>query len=97
MHIAPTFFALAFFIVALLVSLARLAEDRRRRVFALAPLLLISIAMLLSSCGGGGSGGSGGGGNPGTPAGTYTLQVTGTFSSGSTTLTHSTNLTLGVQ
>ena len=39
--------------------------------------------------------GGGGNTNPGTPAGTYTLTVTGTLS-GSTTLQHSTTLTLQV-
>ncbi len=33
----------------------------------------------------------------GTPVGTYTLTVTATYTSGSTTLTHSQNLTLTVQ
>jgi hypothetical protein len=43
-------------------------------------LLTISFTLLLlwASCGGGRGGGGGGGGQPGTPAGTYTLTVTGT-------------------
>jgi FG-GAP-like repeat/Abnormal spindle-like microcephaly-assoc'd, ASPM-SPD-2-Hydin len=61
----------------------------------LAFVCLLLIATILSSCGGGSGGGNHGG--TGTPAGTYTLTVTGTFISGSTTLTHSTNLTLVVQ
>ena len=49
----------------------------------LAAGLLLMLA--LAGCGGGGSGGGGGGttSNPGTPAGTYTLTVTGTTGSGS--------------
>jgi len=39
----------------------------------------------------------GGGGNSGTTPGVYTLTVTGTYASGSTTLTHSLNLTLTVR
>jgi len=102
MSVARQFHTAAVFSIALLVCLARLAEDRRRWVSGLAPLLLICIAIFLSSCGGGsagggGSGGGGGGGNPGTPAGTYTLTVTGSFISGPTTLTHNTNLTVVVQ
>jgi hypothetical protein len=90
----PIAFAIALFAVALLIGLvlARLAEDRLRWVSALAPLVLICIGMLLSSCGGGGTDG-----NLGTPAGTYTLPVTGTFHSDSTALALKTNLTLVVQ
>jgi len=90
----PIVLAIALFTVALLISLAltRLTQDRRRWVSALAPLVLICIGMLLSSCGGGGTSG-----NPGTPAGTYTLTVTGTFNSGSTAFSRKTNLTLVVQ
>jgi hypothetical protein len=64
------------------------------RPLAFACLLLV--VTILGSC----SGGSGGGGNhggTGTPAGTYALTVMGTFSSGSTTLTHNETLTLVVQ
>jgi hypothetical protein len=51
--------------------------------------------MTLSACGGGNGMGSGSG--SATPAGTYNLTVTGTFSSGSANFVHSTKLTLVVQ
>lgn len=63
-------------------------------------LILLCLGTTLTSCGGGSSsGGSGGGsgGNSGTPAGTYTLTVSANATSGSTTLTHTTKLTLVVQ
>jgi hypothetical protein len=59
----------------------------------LAVTCLLLLATVLSSCGGGG-GYHGGGG---TPAGTYTLTITGTFASASTTLTRVAKLTLVVQ
>jgi hypothetical protein len=63
-----------------------------RLLYGLAFLCLFSLGIIGSACGGGGaSSGSG------TPAGTYNLTVTGTFTSGSTTLTHDTKLTLVVQ
>lgn len=43
-------------------------------------LVLITALGSLSACGGGGGSNGGGGGNPGTTAGTYTFQVTGTGS-----------------
>jgi hypothetical protein len=55
---------------------------------------LVTLGLTLTSCGGG-SGSSGGGTNP--QAGTYTVTVTGSFTSGATTLNHSTKLTLVVQ
>ena len=62
----------------------------------LAPLaVLLVLVGLWASCGGGGS-------NdvihvPGTPAGTYSLTVTGTTGSGSATLQHNFSLTLTVR
>jgi hypothetical protein len=57
--------------------------------------LLLSLS--LAGCGGGGGGGGPvGPSNPGTPAGTYTLTVTGTTGSGSSLLTHTVSLTLTV-
>jgi hypothetical protein len=65
-------------------------------MFTVAALAIL--AMTLTSCGGGSSSSSGGGStSTGTQSGTYTIKVTGTFISGSNTLTHTTNLTLVVQ
>jgi hypothetical protein len=55
---------------------------------------LVPLGLTLTSCGGG-SGSGGGGTNP--QAGTYTVTVTGNFTSGATTLNHSAKLTLVVQ
>ncbi|MGA7753082.1 MAG: FG-GAP-like repeat-containing protein [Candidatus Sulfotelmatobacter sp.] len=81
-----------------LAILASLGSWRRARcsqwTYGLTLLCLLIIGVTLSACGG--SNGGGGGGS-GTQAGTYNLTVTGTFTSGSTTLTHSTKLTLMVQ
>ena len=55
---------------------------------------LITLGLTLTSCGGG-SGSGGGGTSP--QAGTYTVTVTGNFTSGATTLNHSAKLTLVVQ
>jgi len=66
---------------------------RRARVFyGLAFLFLLSMGGVISACGGGSGGGGGG-----TQAISYNLTVTGAFSSGATTLTHTTLLTLNVQ
>ena len=63
-----------------------------RRVFSILGMVcLVSVLWTLPACGG--SGASGGG----TPLGTYQVTVTGTFSSGTTRLVHSTNFTLVVQ
>jgi len=73
-------------------------DQRFRWAAAVALGVLLCVGMTLTSCGGGSSGGSGGGGgSTGTQAGTYTITVTASATSGSTTLTHSTKLTLVVQ
>jgi VCBS repeat-containing protein len=73
------------------------SDAARWRLGLATGLLFIAVlaTMAMPACGGGGGGG-GGGGNPGTPAGTYTLAVTATVTSGTATLTHQTNLTLTV-
>jgi hypothetical protein len=68
--------------------------SRRRMFCRLMYVCLFSFAITLPGCGGG-NGGSGGSG--GTQAGTYNLVVTGAFTSGSSTLTHTANLNLVVQ
>jgi hypothetical protein len=83
-------------VLAMLASFAGWRRERRPRLlYGLAFLCLLSVGVTMSACGGGGGSGSGGG--SGTQAGTYNLTVTGTFTSGSTNLTHKTSLTLIVQ
>jgi len=83
------------------LGLALLMGRMRRRqqsgpqlLYGLTFLGLLSLGVTMSACGGGVSGSGGGGG---TPAGTYALTVTGSYTAGSTTLTHNTKLTLVVQ
>jgi hypothetical protein len=64
--------------------------SRLRAAFAALALgMLLTLAM--TACGGGGSSAPS---NPGTPAGTYTITVTGSFGSGSAALGHNVKLTL---
>jgi hypothetical protein len=84
--------------LALLRSDGRSRKRHGRLLYGLAFLCLISLGIALSSCGGGSTSGSGSGNSASaTPPGSYDLTVTGTFTSGSTTLTHATKLTLVVQ
>jgi len=55
---------------------------------------LLLLALTMPGCGGGGAVAQH---NPGTPAGTYSLTVTGTVTSGSATLTHNVALKITVQ
>jgi hypothetical protein len=64
-----------------------------RAVYGLLLLCALSVVMVWSACGGGSSSNGGGGTSPGT----YTLTVTGTYSSASINLAHSANLTLVVE
>jgi FG-GAP-like repeat/Abnormal spindle-like microcephaly-assoc'd, ASPM-SPD-2-Hydin len=82
--------------VLVVLSTSRTGDQTRRRrlLQVLAFLCLVSIGVTMSACGGGSAAGAGGGG---TPAGTYNLTVTGTFTSGSNILTHNTTLKLMVQ
>jgi len=68
--------------------------SRKKKLGFLLVLLALSGLMFLAACGGGGgSNGGGGGGGGGTPAGTYSITVTGTFAS----TVHSTTVTLTVE
>jgi len=86
-----------------LVMLATLALVNRRRIqprparlrLAAATLfVLLLVALTIPGCGGSGAAVTH---NPGTPAGTYSLTVTGTVTSGSATLIHSFTLKVTVQ
>jgi Transmembrane protein 131-like N-terminal/Abnormal spindle-like microcephaly-assoc'd, ASPM-SPD-2-Hydin len=81
--------------LVLLGSGGRSRERQGRLLYGLAFLCLFSLGITLSACGGGNNSMGSSGGV--TPAGSYNLTVTGTFTSGSTTLTHATKLTLVVQ
>ena len=94
--------AVALVIFAILSAFGALQRKRKVRpwrysvaVFG-APLLCLVVFWVGCGAGGGQISGLGTIGG-GTPSGTYTLTVTGTYSSGSATLTHSVNLTLSVQ
>jgi hypothetical protein len=99
--LAPGFRGL-FMLALVLVAMGWAIQRRNQRgvgrwqttVVVLAAGLLVTLA--LAGCGGGGSGGGGTPPNPGTPAGTYPLTVTGTTGSGSSTLSHIMTLTLVV-
>jgi hypothetical protein len=75
----------------LLIGLFSSHRLRPRLAYGLALLAILSAGVIMSACG------STGIGNQGTPPGAYPLVVSGTFTSGSTKLTHSANLTLVVQ
>jgi hypothetical protein len=72
---------------------SRSADRRLRRVYGLAAVCLLFVGMTIWGCGSGSSSG----GSGGAQAGTYNLTVTGSFSSGSSNLVHSSKLTLIVE
>ena len=59
--------------------------------------LLVLLALGMAACGGSSSSSSTGNSNPGTPAGTYSLTVAGTATSGAVTVTHNAVLNLTVK
>jgi len=78
-----------------LVMLGRSDGNRRRTrlLRVLASICLFAVGLSFSSCGGGGSNGGG----SGTPTGNYVVSVTGTYTAGAVTLTHTAKTTLVVQ
>ena len=94
----PTFLISGLLGLALLASLlGRRKQGRPSLAYELTLALLFVAGMTMAACGGGGSTTGGGSGSQATPQGSYTLVVSGTFTSGSNTLTRNTNLTLVVQ
>jgi FG-GAP-like repeat len=91
-------------IFAILLGFYALQRKRKGRLYrysvAVVGAPVLFLVVILGGCGAGGSQipglGTIGGANSSTPPGTYTLTVTGTYASGSTSLTHSINLTLSV-
>lgn len=81
--------------LVLMGSCGRSRVRHSRFLCGLAFLCLLSLGITVSACGGGS--GNVGSSSSGTPTGSYNLTVTGTFTSGATTLIHSTKLTLVVQ
>jgi hypothetical protein len=88
----PIFFAICGLPGLLLWGGWRSALGKRKTAAICWTALLGVVCFVVAGCGGNSSNPGGG-----TPANTYTLTVTGTFASGSATLTHSTNLTMVVQ
>jgi FG-GAP-like repeat/FG-GAP repeat len=72
---------------------SHLRKRRNRWLRTLTLLGVVSLITIWPACGGGSSGS---GSSGGTPAGTYTVAVTGAFTSGPATLTHTAKLTLVV-
>ena len=90
-------------LVLVLMMLASLLWVTRRRAQRIATRwylgaamssALLLLALTIPGCGGSGAVAQH---NPGTPAGTYSLTVTGTVTSGSATLTHNVTLKVTVQ
>jgi hypothetical protein len=86
-------FALALLMIAIICS----RRQKNRLSWGTVATIALSVFLVtaLSSCGGGSSGTKPT--SPGTQSGTYSVTVTGTFTSGSSSTTHATNLTLVVQ
>src|SRR5207249_11156581 len=88
---------LALMMLASLLGVARRRTQRiaiRWRLGVAMSFALLLLALTVPGCGGGGAVAQH---NPGTPAGTYSLTVTGTVTSGSATLTHNVVLKVTVQ
>ena len=98
---APRFHFAAWLSIASLPGLLLLGGKRSTMTRVLRSIAFFSLLLLLAAgmaCGGGANApsGNGGAGGGGTPSGSYPINVTATFSAGSTTLKHTTTLTLVV-
>jgi hypothetical protein len=83
--------------LGLVLLASRIHRPRRGRIllfYGIATCCMLSVGITLTACGGSSAVKNIG---SGTPTGTYKLAVTGTFTSGSTMLTNSTNISLVVQ
>jgi hypothetical protein len=82
-----------------LVCVVLLGIPARRRGRSVVGLMLLAVLLAGIGCGGSGVITNGGGGttDPGTPAGTYTVVVTGSSGFGASMVSHSVNITLTVQ
>jgi hypothetical protein len=88
-------YTLALLVIATLYQ-SRAEERVRRGASVVALTVPLGVGLMVTSCGGRSSGG-GGSGAIGTAAGTHTVTVSASATAGSTTLTHTTKLTLVVQ
>ena len=71
-------------------------EQRRRKLMGLLMLgMILTTLLIMPACGGSSSGGGGGGGSGGTPAGAYTVTITGTGTDAAA-ITQTTQVTLTV-
>jgi hypothetical protein len=90
----PGWMASSFGVMFAGIVLLGVPQTRRRRSGLLTLLLLLVLCFAVVSCGGGGGGSTGGGRtDPGTPAGTYSLNLTAT----SGTASHTMNVSVTVQ
>ncbi len=81
---------LAVVLVWVAAQVTLVSKPKSNRIFAMATMVVC--VFLLAACGGGGSTVH----NPGTPPGTYSILVTGTFGTGATSAQHSVTLKLKV-
>jgi len=97
MHSSSIFYAMLLPIGGMTLLGAGLAGRKKMLGICLACLVIFSF-VFMTACGGGSSN-NGGGGNPsgGTPAGTYTITVSATASSGGVNIAKTANVTLTVQ